>query len=59
VAAHQNRLALALNIDQATRIFVNSILTPKPSLPTSTPSRYKPIVWQDMSWRREDGSDCM
>lgn len=52
VLAQERRLALALSIDQASRILLQTI-TPKDE---SVHSDRGPIVWEDGAWVRESGT---
>lgn len=60
---HESRIALALNIDPASRLLNTCQLSP--SSPDSTPSpsspdyeRFSPFVWKDSAWKRIDGEQC-
>ncbi|ERF70498.1 hypothetical protein EPUS_07355 [Endocarpon pusillum Z07020] len=57
VQQHENRLALALDIDQASRV-LNSISRPPllESAMIDAPQRL-PFTWKNSSWAREEGCD--
>lgn len=57
IQQHQDRLALALDIDQASRVLAS---IPMPSLLRSAsvePSQRGPFTWRNNAWLREEGSD--
>ena len=55
---NENRLALALDIDQARRIIGPSshLSPPNPESPTNGAPVNAPLLWRDSSWTRESGS---
>ena len=56
VLAHERRLALALNIDQASRVLLQSITR---NVPISHPSLERsPFDWRDGNWTRGVGLPC-
>ncbi|KAJ9381179.1 hypothetical protein DTO063F5_6389 [Paecilomyces variotii] len=56
---HEARLALALDIDQATRMLDICRISPhfesRPSPSSSNYERYSPITWKDNAWKRAEG----
>lgn len=56
---HEARLALALDIDQATRLLDICRLSPhldsRPSPSSPNYERYCPIAWKDNAWKRAEG----
>ena len=59
---HESRIALALDIDPASRLLNTCNLSPSPE---STPSpsspdyeRFSPFVWKDSAWKKAEGEDC-
>ncbi len=54
---HEDRLALALDIDQASRVLGP---TPRPQLitsPSTGSSQCRPFTWRNNWWEREEGAD--
>ena len=59
---HESRIALALDIDRASRLLNTCQLSPSVD---STPSpsspgyeKYSPFVWKDSAWMRTEGGQC-
>lgn len=59
---HESRIALALDIDPASKLLNTCNLSPSPK---STPSpsspdyeRFSPFVWKDSAWKKTEGEYC-
>lgn len=59
---HESRVALALDIDPATRLLGTSRLWPllesRPSPSSPAYERLSPFVWKDNAWKRVEGDRC-
>jgi hypothetical protein len=53
VVAHERRLALALDIDQASRILMHNIIAKEAPNPEQSP-----LIWTNGAWTRAAGSPC-
>lgn len=60
---HESRVALALDIDPATKLLSTSRLWPllefRPSPSSPDYERLSPFVWKDNAWRRVERDQCM
>lgn len=57
VQQHEDRLALALDIDQASRVLTSHARPPLIKSASSDSVPCRPILWRNNSWAREEGAD--
>lgn len=59
---HESRIALALDIDPASRLLNTCNLSPSPEFTPSPSSpdyeRFSPFVWKDSAWKKAEREDC-